>query len=79
MYLARVVVVGPMADNGSLLDVFSRRAIAARMKQGLALLALNTAIALRRPPPGCIHHTDRGSQYCADDYQKLLRKQGSRC
>ena len=34
------------------------------------------AIALRRPPPGCVHHTDRGSQYCAHDYQKLLRHHG---
>ena len=46
-----------------------------RMKQDLALRALNRAIAIRRPPPGCIHHTDRGSQYCAHDHQKLLRKQ----
>ena len=46
------------------------------MKQDLALRALNMAIALRRPPPGCVHHTDRGSQYCAHDYQKLLRKKG---
>ena len=38
--------------------------------------ALNMPIALRRPPPGCIHHSDRGSQYCARDYQKLLRKHG---
>ena len=44
------------------------------MKQNLALRAVNMAAALRRPPPGCIHHADRGSQYCAHDYQKLLRK-----
>jgi len=25
-------------------------------------------------PKGCIHHTDRGSQYCSHDYQKLLRQ-----
>ena len=25
---------------------------------------------------GCIHHTDRGSQYCSHDYQKLLRQHG---
>jgi putative transposase len=61
-------------------------AISNRIKQDLALRALNMAIALRRPPPGCIHHTDRpshglqanrcratGSQYCAHDYQKHLR------
>ena len=34
---------------------------------------VNMAIAIRRPPPGCIHHTDRGSQYCTHDHQKLLR------
>ncbi len=46
------------------------------LQQDLALRALNMAIAIRRPPPGCVHHTDRGSQYCAHDYQKLLRKHG---
>ena len=51
-------------------------AISNRMKQDLALRALNMAIAIRRPPLGCVHHTDRGSQYCAHDYQNLLRKHG---
>lgn len=46
------------------------------MKQDLVLRALNIAIAIRRPPPGCIHHTDRGSQYYAQDYQKMLRNNG---
>ena len=32
------------------------------------------ASPLRKPPPGCIHHTDRGAQYCAHEYQKRLRK-----
>jgi putative transposase len=61
-----------------IIDLFSRRvvgwAISNRMKQDLALRALNMAVAIRRPSPGCVHHTDRGSQYCAQDYQKLLRK-----
>jgi transposase InsO family protein len=34
------------------------------------------AINLRKPPKGCIHHTDRGSQYCSHDYQKILRRHG---
>ena len=63
-----------------ILDLHSRRvigwAIAARMKKDLAIRALNMAIVLRRPPKGCIHHTDRGSQYCSHDYQKILRKHG---
>lgn len=41
-----------------------------------AVRALSMAIAIRRPPPGCIHHTDRASQYCSHDYQKMLRKHG---
>ena len=46
------------------------------MKRDLAIGALNMAIAFRQPAKGCIHHTDRGSQYCSHDYQKLLRKNG---
>ncbi len=61
-----------------MIDLHSRRAIgwavSNRLKRDLAIRALNMAIALRRPPPGCIHHTDRGSQYCSHDYQKLLRE-----
>ena len=34
------------------------------------------AIALREPPKGCIFHSDRGSQYCSHDYQKILREHG---
>jgi len=46
------------------------------MKRDLAIRALKMAIALRQPTEGCIHHTDRGSQYCSHDYQKLLRQHG---
>lgn len=57
-------------------DLFSRRivgwATSDRMKKGLALTALKRALATRQPPPGLIHHSDRGSQYCSGDYRKLL-------
>ena len=46
------------------------------MKRDLAIRALNMAIAFRSPSKGCIHHTDRGSQYCSHDYQKILRQHG---
>ncbi len=62
------------------LDLHSRRvigwAVSSRMKRDLAIRALNMAIALRRPSKGCIHHSDRGSQYCSHDYQKLLHQHG---
>ena len=51
-------------------------AVSNRMKRDLAIRALKMAVALRQPPRGCIHHTDRGSQYCSHDYQKILRQYG---
>jgi putative transposase len=42
----------------------------------LAIRALDMAVALRQPPEGCIHHTDRGSQYCSNEYQRRLSKHG---
>ena len=63
-----------------ILDLHSRRvigwAVSNRMKRDLAIRALEMAIALRSPPKECIHHTDRGSQYCSHDYQKILRQHG---
>jgi len=63
-----------------ILDLYSRRvigwAVSNRMKRNLAIRALDMAVALRQPPKGCIHHTDRGSQYCCHDYQKILRQHG---
>jgi len=62
------------------LDFHSRRivgwATSDRMKRDLALRALQRAITMRQPPPGLIHHSDRGSQYCSDDYQRLVKNAG---
>ena len=59
---------------------FSRRidglATSDRLKRDLALKALHRALATRQPPAGFIHHSDRGSQYCSDDYQRLLKRAG---
>jgi putative transposase len=64
----------------AILDAWSRRvvgyAIGKRIDARLALAALRAAIAARRPPPGCIHHSDRGSQYAAEDYRTELAKHG---
>jgi transposase InsO family protein len=38
--------------------------------------ALKSAIRERDPPKGCIHHSDRGSQYASADYRKLLAAHG---
>ena len=80
LYLALAIVLGPMADNGSLIDLFSRRVVgwatSDRLKRSLAVDALQRAIANRNPAPGLVHHSDRGSQYCSVDYQAELRKRG---
>jgi len=38
--------------------------------------SLCRAIAAKRPGIGLMHHSDRGSQYCAHEYRELLRKFG---
>ena len=42
----------------------------------IAIRALDMAVALRQPPKDCILHTDRGSQYCSNEYQRRLSKHG---
>ena len=49
-----------------------------RMTKELTLTALEKAMRYREPLPGCIHHSDRGSQYCALSYQHALTDAGMR-
>ena len=51
-------------------------AMGVRMTKDLVGRALVQAIEAKRPTPGLIHHSDRGSQYCAQDYQDLLQQFG---
>ena len=64
----------------AILDAWSRRvvgyAVSRRIDARLTLAALRAAVASRRPPKGCIHHSDRGSQYAAEDYRKALKEFG---
>ena len=66
-----------------LLDLYSRKivgwATAASPRQELALEALHMAIEQRRPRSGLIHHTDRGGQYSAAEYQEILDRHGIEC
>ena len=65
-----------------ILDLHSRRivgwALSDRMKKYLAIRALDMAVRLCNPPPGCLFHSNRGSQYCSYDYQKKLQAYGQR-
>jgi putative transposase len=63
-----------------ILDAWSRRvvgyAVSRHMDVRLTLAALRAAIAHRQPTTGCIHHSDRGTQYDAADYRALLAQHG---
>ena len=51
-------------------------AMGSRMTKELVREALKKALQRRGPMPGCIHHSDRGSQYCSSDYQKDMKDAG---
>ena len=59
-----------------ILDAFSRKvvgwALERTMSTRLTKAALEQAIALRQPPPGLVHHSDRGVQYASNDYVSVL-------
>jgi putative transposase len=60
------------------LDAFSRKVVGWELSRslgsGLALTALEKAIAERQPPPGLVHHSDRGSHYASLEYAAVLEK-----
>jgi putative transposase len=65
------------------MDLYSRKAVgwslSERMTKQLVIDALQMAIWARKPPKGLILHSDRGSQYCSQEYQKLLTFHGLVC
>jgi putative transposase len=67
----------------AVLDLGSRKVVgwhvAPTMEEHLVLTALEHAIVQRNPPPGLIHHSDRGTQYTAHAYQRLLAEHEMVC
>jgi putative transposase len=63
-----------------ILDAWSRRIVGYALSRSidvrLTLAALNAAVEHRRPPHGCLHHSDRGSQYAAQAYRQALERHG---
>lgn len=49
------------------------------MERWLVINALKMALQSRQPQQGLLHHSDRGSQYASDDYQKILTDQKIIC
>jgi len=73
-------VMGGFVYLAAVMDLYSRRIIgwatATNLERGLVLAALRQAIGHRHPPRGCLHHSDRGSQYASQDYRLLLQEHG---
>ena len=66
----------------AILDAWSRKvvgyAISRSIDARLAAAALKAAIRARQPPEGCVHHSDRGSQYASEIYRRILADHGLR-
>ena len=62
------------------LDLYARKlvgwAMSETMPQELTLCALDVALGWRHPGAGLVHHSDRGSQYAANDYRAKLEALG---
>src|ERR1044071_4187766 len=61
-----------------ILDGFSRKVVGWALERTLATrlprAALEQAIGERQPPPGLVHHSDRGVQYASDEYVRVLQE-----
>jgi transposase InsO family protein len=61
-----------------ILDGFSRKVVGWELERTLASrlasAALERAIVNRQPPPGVVHHSDRGVQYACAEYVTILEK-----
>ena len=63
-----------------ILDAFSRKVVGWALERTitnrLAIAALEQALTKRQPPPGLIHHSDRGVQYASGEYVAILDRHG---
>ena len=78
--LTYITIVGGFAYAALILDAWSRRvvghAVGRSIDARLAGKALKNAITSRQPLPGCVFHTDRGSQYASELHRGLLGEHG---
>jgi len=78
--LTYIAIAVGFVSVAAILDAWSRRiigyAIGRRIDARLTLAAFDCALAQRQPPPGCVHHSDRGAQYAAQVYRTRLVESG---
>jgi len=67
----------------AVMDLYSRRIVGWSMHQSmtaqLVIDALMMALWRRGQPSSLVHHSDQGSQYTSEDFQRLLAQQGISC
>ena len=78
-----LLVDGGKIYLAAILDLYSRFivgwALSAVNNRYLVIKALEMALKRPCPEAGLIHHSDRGSPYASEDYQKLLGRHGITC
>lgn len=64
----------------AVIDVYTRKIVSWAVSRDLShkfcLKALDIAVKRYKPEPGIIHHSDRGVQYCCEEYVKYLTNNG---
>ena len=75
-----VPLPGGFVYLAAVLDAWSRKvvgyAISRSMDARIAVAALKAAFRNRAPPKGCVHHSDRGSQYALEACREPLAAHG---
>lgn len=87
LWVADITYVGNSANPMYLslvTDAYSKKIVGHDVSQSLAasgsIKALQCAVRTRQyPQQDLVHHSDRGIQYCCDDYQKALNKSTIKC
>jgi putative transposase len=78
--LTYITIATSFVYLAAILDAWSRRvvgyAISCSLDARLPLAVLKSALRTRKPSPGCVHHSDRGSPYASEVYRKLLADHG---
>ena len=78
--LTYIAVAAGFVYLAVILDAWSRRvvgyALGRNIDARLTVAALGAALQGRHPPAGCVHHSDRGSQYAAERYRRMLAEHG---
>jgi len=75
-------VAGSSRLRGEDPRLFSRMVVGGRFRRrttGTWRCALSSSARRRCPEAGLLHHTDQGSTYASEDYQRVLAAHGITC